>query len=86
MKMFKIFQVLGTKEKSLICLIAQPDASASLKSLGMFCRLRFAPSPTGKLHLGGLRTSLLNYLFAKGHNGALVLRIEDTDAVGSSNL
>jgi glutamyl-tRNA synthetase len=42
-------------------------------------RVRFAPSPTGGLHLGGVRTVLYNYLFAKQHNGDFVLRIEDTD-------
>lgn len=42
-------------------------------------RVRFAPSPTGGLHLGGVRTALFNYLFAKKHNGAFILRIEDTD-------
>ena len=42
-------------------------------------RVRFAPSPTGPLHIGGLRTALYNYLFAKKHGGTFVLRIEDTD-------
>lgn len=42
-------------------------------------RVRFAPSPTGPLHIGGLRTALFNYLFAKKHNGDFLLRIEDTD-------
>ncbi len=42
-------------------------------------RVRFAPSPTGLLHIGGLRTALYNYLFARQHGGAFVLRIEDTD-------
>lgn len=42
--------------------------------------LRFAPSPTGALHLGGLRTALYNYLYARRHGGKLILRIEDTDA------
>ena len=42
-------------------------------------RVRFAPSPTGPLHIGGVRTALFNYLFAKHHNGDFVLRIEDTD-------
>ncbi|MBV8255157.1 MAG: glutamate--tRNA ligase [Chitinophaga sp.] len=42
-------------------------------------RVRFAPSPTGGLHLGGVRTVLFNYLFAKHHKGEFVLRIEDTD-------
>lgn len=42
-------------------------------------RVRFAPSPTGPLHIGGVRTALFNYLFAKKHNGDFLLRIEDTD-------
>ena len=42
-------------------------------------RVRFAPSPTGPLHIGGVRTALFNYLFAKKHDGTFVLRIEDTD-------
>lgn len=42
-------------------------------------RVRFAPSPTGKLHIGGVRTALYNYLFAKKHGGDFILRIEDTD-------
>jgi len=45
----------------------------------MTSRVRFAPSPTGYLHIGGLRTALYNYLFAKNKNGKLILRIEDTD-------
>ena len=42
-------------------------------------RVRFAPSPTGALHIGGLRTALYNYLFARKHGGTFILRIEDTD-------
>jgi glutamyl-tRNA synthetase len=42
-------------------------------------RVRFAPSPTGPLHIGGVRTALFNYLFAKKNNGIFFLRIEDTD-------
>lgn len=42
-------------------------------------RVRFAPSPTGPLHIGGVRTALYNYLFAKKHDGTFILRIEDTD-------
>ncbi len=42
-------------------------------------RVRFAPSPTGPLHIGGVRTALYNYLFAKKHDGDFILRIEDTD-------
>ena len=45
----------------------------------MGCRVRFAPSPTGQLHIGGARTALSNYLFAKQNNGKFLLRIEDTD-------
>ena len=42
-------------------------------------RVRFAPSPTGPLHIGGVRTALYNFLFAKKNNGQIILRIEDTD-------
>ncbi len=42
-------------------------------------RVRFAPSPTGSLHIGGLRTALFNWLFARHHHGSFILRIEDTD-------
>jgi len=42
-------------------------------------RVRFAPSPTGPLHIGGVRTALFNYLFAKKHGGTFILRVEDTD-------
>ena len=45
----------------------------------MSVRTRFAPSPTGFLHIGGLRTALYNFLFAKKQNGKFILRIEDTD-------
>lgn len=43
-------------------------------------RVRFAPSPTGPLHIGGVRTALFNYLFARRHGGDMILRIEDTDS------
>lgn len=43
-------------------------------------RVRFAPSPTGPLHIGGVRTALYNYLFARQHKGTMILRIEDTDS------
>ncbi len=43
-------------------------------------RVRFAPSPTGPLHIGGVRTALYNYFFAKKHQGKMILRIEDTDS------
>ena len=46
---------------------------------GRRVRVRFAPSPTGPLHIGGVRTALYNYLFARQHDGDLIFRIEDTD-------
>lgn len=46
---------------------------------GMSIRVRFAPSPTGPLHIGGVRTALYNYLLARKHGGTFILRIEDTD-------
>ena len=51
----------------------------------MTVRTRFAPSPTGFLHIGGVRTALFNYLFAKHHNGQFLLRIEDTDTSRSTS-
>ena len=50
----------------------------------MSVRTRFAPSPTGVLHLGGLRTALYNWLYARRHGGEFLLRIEDTDRQRSS--
>lgn len=44
-------------------------------------RVRYAPSPTGPMHLGAVRTALINYLFAIKNNGKFILRIEDTDLV-----
>ncbi|MFQ5482795.1 MAG: glutamate--tRNA ligase family protein, partial [Nitrospinaceae bacterium] len=48
-------------------------------------RVRFAPSPTGYLHIGGVRTALFNWLFARHHGGAFILRIEDTDQSRSTD-
>ena len=45
----------------------------------MSVKVRFAPSPTGKLHVGNIRTALINWLFARGQQGVFVLRIDDTD-------
>jgi glutamyl-tRNA synthetase len=50
----------------------------------MTVRTRFAPSPTGYLHIGGARTALFNYLFARHHGGQYLLRIEDTDKARST--
>ena len=49
------------------------------KILEKTVRVRFAPSPTGALHIGGVRTALYNYLFAKKNKGVFILRVEDTD-------
>jgi glutamyl-tRNA synthetase len=57
---------------------AMPDGSSST------VRTRFAPSPTGPLHIGGVRTALFNYLFARHHGGEFLLRIEDTDRARST--
>lgn len=51
-----------------------------MKDLNRPVRVRFAPSPTGPLHIGGVRTALYNYLFARQHGGTMILRIEDTDS------
>jgi glutamyl-tRNA synthetase len=51
---------------------------------GMTIRVRFAPSPTGLLHIGGVRTALFNFLFARHHGGEFLLRIEDTDKARST--
>jgi len=48
-------------------------------------RVRFAPSPTGHLHVGGARTALFNWLYARHHRGAFILRIEDTDRSRSTD-
>jgi glutamyl-tRNA synthetase len=48
-------------------------------------RTRFAPSPTGLLHIGGARAALFNYLFARHHGGEFLLRIEDTDRTRSTD-
>ena len=48
-------------------------------------RVRFAPSPTGALHIGGVRTALFNWLFARHHQGTFILRIEDTDQARSTD-
>src|SRR5580658_32801 len=50
----------------------------------MKCRVRFAPSPTGFLHIGGARTALFNWLYARHHGGTFILRIADTDAARNS--
>eukprot|EP01104_Vermistella_antarctica_P013955 TRINITY_DN430_c0_g1_i8.p1 TRINITY_DN430_c0_g1~~TRINITY_DN430_c0_g1_i8.p1 ORF type:complete len:485 (-),score=103.64 TRINITY_DN430_c0_g1_i8:1055-2509(-) len=63
---------------------SQQDASCDVSAkcadrVGDVVRTRMAPSPTGRMHLGGLRTALFNYVFAKRHGGKFILRVEDTD-------
>lgn len=50
----------------------------------MSVRVRFAPSPTGHLHVGGARTAIFNWLFARHHQGTLIIRVEDTDQARST--
>ena len=69
------------RSRSRIGAIPDPDPDYNHQ---MPPRVRFAPSPTGYLHVGGARTALFNWLFARRHGGTFVLRIEDTDAERSS--
>src|SRR5436190_19026906 len=62
--------------------IATNSKSIHLPLVSQAVRTRFAPSPTGPLHLGSLRTALFNFLLARHYNGQFILRIEDTDRVG----
>lgn len=66
------------RKKARICVIAYlcPE---NFNTMTKPVRVRFAPSPTGPLHIGGVRTALFNYLFARKHNGVFYLRVEDTD-------
>src|SRR5436189_5787246 len=50
----------------------------------MTVRVRFAPSPTGHLHVGGARTAIFNWLFARHHDGTFIIRVEDTDQARST--
>lgn len=62
----------------------QASPSKSVVDPAVPVRVRFAPSPTGNLHVGGARTALFNWLFAKRHGGKLILRVEDTDTARST--
>lgn len=65
------------KASSRYLMLPKNALCRSIKSFAP--RVRFAPSPTGYLHLGGLRTALYNYLFTRSRGGVFILRIEDTD-------
>ena len=72
----------GLKLEQNVCLILKIELLSLPHNYVLMkkdVRVRFAPSPTGPLHIGGVRTALFNYLFAKKHNGRFILRIEDTD-------
>jgi glutamyl-tRNA synthetase len=79
---------LGTPRVSVVGDSTDPNATPAQTSdnlsLAGRVRVRFAPSPTGYLHLGGARTALFNWLFARKHGGTFILRIEDTDVQRSS--
>ncbi|HKZ46791.1 MAG TPA: glutamate--tRNA ligase [Thermodesulfobacteriota bacterium] len=62
----------------------QGKATKYIREVSLEIRTRFAPSPTGYLHIGGARTALFNWLFARQHKGKIILRIEDTDAARST--
>ena len=64
---------------------AREPADSPWNNAAVVPRVRFAPSPTGYLHVGGARTALFNWLYARAHGGTFVLRIEDTDAERSSD-
>jgi hypothetical protein len=63
------------------CFASIASTSLPIPQVSQHVRTRFAPSPTGELHLGSLRTALFNFLLAKHYNGQFILRIEDTDRV-----
>ena len=62
----------------------ETPTSKTVENAGSEVRVRFAPSPTGNLHVGGARTALFNWLYAKNRGGKMVLRVEDTDAARST--
>src|SRR5207244_10244762 len=67
------------ERSSVFCLRDNEDEMNDMK-----VRVRFAPSPTGFLHIGGARTALFNWLYARHTSGAFILRIEDTDVESNS--
>src|SRR5471030_865389 len=66
------------------CATQPPSHQLAFRSPAMSVTVRFAPSPTGFLHIGGARTALFNYLYARHHGGTFRLRIEDTDRARST--
>lgn len=74
----KLSQLLS-RQTYIYSLFSASNRKLSSSSSIAEVRVRFAPSPTGKLHIGGIRTAFYNYLFAKKYKGTFILRIEDTD-------
>ena len=62
-----------------MCLKAHPTLQKASFTMTQPVRVRFAPSPTGKLHIGGARTAIYNWAFARANSGTFILRIDDTD-------
>ena len=79
-----VWQKLANQTNPKATVMIDPDRSRAtlyFRHTAAMVLLRFAPSPTGALHLGGLRTALFNHLYARKLGGKWILRIEDTDAV-----
>ena len=76
---FKNVRLVQRLFDKIVVLFTSVFKKAETKNMSQSVRVRFAPSPTGPLHIGGVRTALYNYLFAKKNNGTFILRIEDTD-------
>lgn len=86
---FYVFTMQGVTQPSFVANAASPStvSGQEVATTGLpsdQVRVRFAPSPTGYLHVGGARTALFNWLYAKNKGGKMVLRIEDTDAARST--
>ncbi len=72
---FTLFIKQNIQQRMRSQMLRRAFSASSLRDV----RVRFAPSPTGELHLGGYRTALYNYLFARQRGGTMILRVEDTD-------
>eukprot|EP00798_Chlamydomonas_sp_ICE-L_P030708 gene30708-35735_t len=73
-----------SKSRVYSAVLDTPSRASPANTNGNQVRVRFAPSPTGNLHVGGARTALFNWLYAKKHGGKFILRVEDTDAARST--
>ena len=73
------YRELGGRAAMRARIVTLPSQASWLRISDMSIRTRFAPSPTGYLHIGGVRTALFNWLLARHHGGQFILRIDDTD-------